>query len=94
MRVNVKVKRSAITLLVVTSLMMLTSCAGILRGKPKHCTTKEEWPKYWDIVVQKRAVHQVSGDIPTQFVEYAARVSYLEGVCKGINAYRGDDYSE
>jgi hypothetical protein len=94
MRVNGKIKRSVITPLVVTLLMILTSCNGIIRGKPKHCTTKEEWPKYWEIVVQKREAHQVSGDTPTKYVEYAARVSYLEGFCRGINAYRGDDYSE
>jgi hypothetical protein len=94
MRVNGKTKRSATTLLVVTSLMMLTSCNGIMRGKPKHCTTKEEWPNYWEIVVQKREAHQVSDTTPTEFIEYAARVSYLEGVCKGINGYRNDDYSE
>jgi hypothetical protein len=62
--------------------------------KPKACIQKSEWPKYWEVIVQKREVHEAvnSGEVwvPTVAIDYADRVSYLEGVCKGIAAYRND----
>jgi hypothetical protein len=59
---------------------------------PAHCVTKDEWPNYQAVARQKREVHapDESGR-PTKNVEYAERVSMLEGRCKGINSIRGEE---
>jgi len=89
--VNDKVKRSVITLLVAISLMMLVSCRTPVKGVPDHCITKDEWPGYLAVAVQKWGVHEPDlNDVATKRRAYAARVSYLEGVCKGVNAYRDE----
>lgn len=91
MRKSGKGWQSVITLLLAISLMMLVSCRTPVKGVPDHCTTKDEWPGYVAVVMQKWIVHEPDlNDVPTANKAYAARVSYLEGVCKGVNAYRDE----
>lgn len=86
-----KTKQSVITLLLAISTMMLASCTTVITGAPKHCTTKYEWPNYVTVAQQKLELHQPDKHgVPTKYAEYAARVAELEGVCRGINAFRGE----
>ena len=88
---NDRTRHSVTMLLLAIFTMMLASCKTPppLRGVPEHCITKDEWPSYIAVVMQKWEVHAPGLDeAPTKYRTYAARVSYLEGVCKGINAFR------
>jgi len=71
--------------------MMLPSCASLGTGKPAHCVTKQEFPNYTAVAASKIEIHEPDlNGVPTEHVEYAARVSQLEGRCVGINALRGE----
>ena len=71
--------------------MMLSSCATTGTGKPAHCVTKKEFPNYAAVARSKQEIHQPNASgVATKHTEYAARVSQLEGRCKGINAFRGE----
>ena len=91
MHVKGKMWRSVSTLLLAISMMMLASCTTVMVAAPKHCITKAEWPRYHMVAEQKSEVHKpgAAGN-PTTHTEYAARVAWLEGFCKGVNAFRGE----
>lgn len=58
---------------------------------PEHCITKSEWPNFEEVAAEKKLVHEPRAQMdPTKFTAYAGRTAYLEGVCKGINAFRGE----
>ncbi len=62
-----------------------------MRGVPEHCTTKDEWPYYAVVALQKWEIHAPDlSDAATMYKAYAKRVGYLEGVCKGVNSYRDE----
>lgn len=74
----------------VISTMMLASCVTIHSTTPAHCVTKDEWPNYAEVARQKYEIHKPVNGRPTENIEYAERVSMLEGRCLGINAIRGE----
>ncbi len=71
--------------------MMLCSCVTLGSNNPAHCVTKAEFPNYSAVAMSKIEIHQPDlNGRATEHVEYAERVSYLEGRCKGINALRDE----
>ena len=88
---SVNTRQSISTLLLAISTMMPMSCASLGTSKPAHCITKIEFPNYALVAASKRATHKPDmNGVPTEHVEYAARVAQLEGRCVGINALRGE----
>ena len=73
--------------------MISNGCATshIVSEAPIHCITKGETFRYNHIIVEKLKIFGPDKDgVATQFVAFANRVDYLESVCVGINAYRGE----
>ena len=72
-------------------LMTLSGCAASGVGRPAHCITKDETFRYTYIVAEKMAIFKPTTEgVPTQYTAFANRVDYLEGMCVGVNAYRGE----
>lgn len=76
--------------------MMSASCASKTPpGLPEHCDTKDEWPRYEEAAREKAVIHKPDENgVPRRYRAYAARTAYLEGVCKGINEFRGEKLPE
>ena len=85
--------KSVLLVVVMTSLMMLSACRSVVVAEaPAHCRTKDEWAGYIAVAQSKVSIFRPDDEgYPTQHHRFADRVDYLESVCLGINAYRGDD---
>jgi len=63
----------------------------IVAEAPAHCVTKDETFRYMYVTAEKIAIFKPTEEgVPTQFFNLAGRIDYLESVCAGINAYRGE----
>ncbi len=73
--------------------MTLSGCATgkIVAEAPVHCVTKDETFRYSMVIDEKLAIFDpTNAGVATRFVAFAERVDYLESMCRGINAYRGE----
>ena len=72
----------------------MTFSAGrsvVVAEPPAHCRTKDEWQGYIAVANSKVDIFMPTIDgYPTQHNRFADRVDYLESVCRGVNAYRGE----